>query len=66
MRLVSSGESIQAMMGGRDGRSYSYISDVSLMAEGVKLRMYRETADFIASRRPSGENDGWGYVVRQI
>lgn len=24
--------------GGRDGRSYSYISDVSLMADGVKLR----------------------------
>lgn len=39
MRHVSSGKSIPAMMGGgRDGRSYSYISDVSLMADGVKLR----------------------------
>lgn len=38
MRHVSSGKSIPAMRGGRDGRSYSYISDVSLMADGVKLR----------------------------
>lgn len=38
MRHVSSGKSIPAMMGGHDGRSYSYISDVSLMADGVKLR----------------------------